>query len=483
MRKAGPDSGSPRQSRRQFMKKSLLGAGVPLLALLPKAHALPASFFAGAPVGTDPWAMLPQILDRIKAPSFPKREFVITKFGAVGDNKTDCTSAFQKAIAACHTAGGGSVVVPKGEFLTGAVRLRSNVNLRVDADATIRFSRDPDKYPLVLTSFEGVELMNYSSFIYALDEENIAVTGSGTIDGNADAEHWWSWVRHTRHSSNGTTKNDRDDLFAMGERGVPVEQRVFGPGHYLRPQFIQPYRCKNILIEGVTLLNSPMWQVTPALCTNVTVRGLTIRSSGPNTDGCDPESSSDFLIENCFFDTGDDCIAIKSGRNADGRRLQRPSENIVVRNCRMKNGHGGVTVGSEDSGGVRNVFAENCHMDSPHLYSALRIKNNAMRGGLIENFYARNIDVGQVGQAALAVNFYYEEGQQGSFTPVARNIQVSNMTVQTAPRALYLRGFPNAPIENVRLTDCVFSNVSNSDVVENVKGLLLRNVKENGKAV
>lgn len=184
-----------------------------------------------------------------------------------------------------------------------------------------------------------------------------------------------------------------------------------------------------------------MWQVHPVLCTNVTVRGLTISSFGPNTDGCDPESCSDVLIEKCFFNTGDDCIAINSGRNADGRRVGVPTENVVIRDCRMKDGHGGVTVGSQISGGVRNVFAENCRMDSPNLDIAVRIKNNAMRGGVLENIYARNIDAGQVAMAGVSIDFFYEEGEAGKFVPVARNLEIRNLKTRKAQYALYLRGF------------------------------------------
>ncbi|MHB8755826.1 MAG: glycoside hydrolase family 28 protein [Candidatus Acidiferrales bacterium] len=166
--------------------------------------------------------------------------------------------------------------------------------------------------------------MNFSPFIYAFEQENIAITGRGTIDGNSSCQHWWPWKGSRTcgwQQGDPDQSKDRNLLHEMGEKGVPVSSRVFGEGHYLRPQFIQPYRCKNVLIEGVTLLNSPMWQVNPVLCTNVTVQGLTISSFGPNTDGCDPESCADVLIKNCFFNTGDDCIAIKSGRNADGRRV------------------------------------------------------------------------------------------------------------------------------------------------------------------
>jgi len=452
----------------------------------------PAHFPAYAPAATDPWLELPAILARIKPPTFPDRNFDVTRFGAVGDNKSDCTEAFQKAIAACHAAKGGRVLVPAGEFITGAIRLKSNVNLHISAGATIRFTRDTNKYPLVFTRWEGIELMNYSPFIYAFEEENIAITGAGIIDGNANCEHWWPWKGRTKCGWDPGQPNqaaDRALLFEMAEKRTPVGERIFGEGHYLRPQFIQPYRCKNVLLEGVTLKNSPMWQVHPVLCTNVTVRKMTItgadlnRESGPNTDGCDPESCTDVLIKDCNFNTGDDCIAIKAGRNEDGRRVNARSENIVIQDCHMRDGHGGVTIGSEISGGVRNVFAQNCRMDSPRLDSAVRIKNNAMRGGVLENIHVRNIDVGEVAQAGLSIDFFYEEGEAGKFTPVVRNVDLRNLTTRKAQYALYLRGFKNAPIADVHLVDCNLQGVEKPNVLENVKDLRLSNVHVNGKLV
>src|SRR5205085_3273649 len=213
-------------------------------------------------------------------------------------------------------------------------------------------------------------------------------------------------------------------LFRMAEDGVAVSARRFGVESYLRPAFIQPYACRNVLIEGVTIRNSPMWEINPVLCTNVTVRHVTIDSHGPNNDGCDPESCRDVLIEHCTFNTGDDCIAIKSGRNADGRRINVPSENIIVRNCEMRDGHGGVTVGSEISGGCWNVFAHDCRMDSPRLDRALRLKNNAMRGGLLRDIYMRDVTVGEVADSVLSIDFTYEEGAKGPFTPVARDVEL-----------------------------------------------------------
>lgn len=433
---------------------------------------------------SDPWGHVPGILARIRPPVFHDREFDITRFGARDDNRTDATGAFAKAIAACHAAGGGRVLVPAGEFLTGAIRLKSNVNLHLQRGASVRFSRDPRKYPPVLTRFEGVELINYSPLIYAYDEENVAVSGDGTLDGNSDCEHWWPWKGRTDcgwKKGQPEQSGDRNRLFAMAERGVPARERVFGQGHLLRPMFIEPYRCRNVLIEGVTVLDSPMWNLHPVLCSNVTVRAVTVRSSGPNTDGCDPESCQDVLIQDCTFDTGDDCIAIKSGRNADGRRLRAPSRNIVIQNCKMKNGHGAVTVGSEISGGVENVFAENCQMGGAGLLSALRVKNNAMRGGDLERIYARNLHVAGVSGPAVSIDFFYGEGHRGPFRPVCRDVEVRKLTSAGSEYALYLRGFPNAPIEDVRLVDCDFQGVERPNVVQNARGISLRNVRINGQ--
>jgi len=430
---------------------------------------------------SDPWLKLPQILARIQPPKFAERDFNVRQFKAAGDNRTDNTTAFRDAIAACNQAGGGRVVVPAGDYMTGAIHLRSNVNLHLEAGTTIRFSRDPRAYPLVFTRFEGTELMSYSPFVYAFEQENIAITGRGTLDGNAAPDVWWDWARPLAGKER-LDATDRKALMQMAEAGIPVEKRVFGPGHYLRPQFIQPYRCRNVWIEGISLRNSPMWQITPALCTNVMVRSCDIAADGPNTDGCDPESCRDVLIESCTFNTGDDCIAIKSGRNAEGRRVPVPSENLVVRDCHMKNGHGGVTIGSEISAGVRNVFVENNVMESPMLNIGIRIKNNAMRGGDIEGIYVRSCNIRLASQAALGIDYNYEEADHGPFKPVVRDVQMSNVHVGTVDYALYLRGFTNAPIEDIRLTDCTFDHVAHGNRIENVRGLQLHGVKINGNA-
>ena len=272
-------------------------------------------------------------------------------------------------------------------------------------------------------------------------------------------------------------------LQEMVEAGLPVSERVFGASSFLRPSFIQPYRCRNVLVEGVRIIRSPMWEIHPVLCTNVTVRGATVETHGPNNDGCNPESCTDVLIEDCYFDTGDDCIAIKSGRNADGRRVNVPSENIVIRGCQMRDGHGGVVIGSELSGGVRNVFAENCQMDSPNLDRALRIKTNSVRGGVVENVYMRDVQIGQVADAVFRVNFFYEEGDAGAFTPVVRNVEMRGVTCERTKYPLYLRGYEHAPISDIRLIDCRFENAAEDSVIENVENLVLEDVYINGSRV
>jgi polygalacturonase len=365
------------------------------------------------------------------------------------------------------------VVVPPGVFLTGPIHLRSHVNLHVSEGATIRFSRDPAAYlPVVPTRWEGVELMGLSPLVYAYEQHDIAITGRGTLDGQADPGHWWPW-KGSGHAQ--SQKPDRDRLFAQAEAGVPVGERVYGAGHYLRPQFVQPYRCANVLIEGVTIRNAPMWLIHPVLSRNVIVRGVTVVSSGPNNDGCDPESSTDVLVEDTLFDTGDDCIAIKSGRNADGRRLAAPAERIVVRGCRMRAGHGGVTIGSEVSGSVRDVFVERTVMSSPDLERGLRLKTNAMRGGTIENVFVRDVEIGETG-SALDIDMLYEEGAAGPFPPVVRNVVIDRMTVAKAGYAIFIRGLEASPVSGVTIRDSAFRGVVKGSRLEHVEDLVLRNV-------
>jgi len=441
-----------------------------------------------AAAADDDWALARKIVARIRPPTFPDRDFPITDFGADPDGVADSSDAFAKAIAGANAAGGGRVIVPPGDFLTGPIHLKSHVNLHLAKGATVRFKTDPKAYlPLVFTRWEGVELMNYSPFVYAFEQENIAITGEGVLDGQCSREHWWTWKGPWKQNQHGWTDGMPDQrpararLFQMAEDRTPVAERRFGEGSYLRPPFIQPYRCRNVLIEGVSLRRSPFWQVHPVLCENVTIRRLDINSHGPNNDGCDPESCKDVLIEDCFFSTGDDCIALNSGRNEDGRRVGVPCENVVIRNCRMADGHGGITIGSQISGHVRNVFAENCKLDSPDLDHAIRFKNNALRGGIVEQVRYRNLDVGQVRRAVVTVDFNYEEGANGRFKPVLRDVLIENVRSGKSRWAVDLQGLPGAPARDIRIADCDFQGVAEPSIVRHVEGLRLTNVRVNGK--
>ncbi len=428
------------------------------------------------------WLVAGEILERIKAPEFAERVFDIRDYGAKEGVEGGASEAISKAIEACNAAGGGKVTVPPGTYFTGPVHLLSNVNLHLAEGATLKFSTDSKEYlPAVFTRWEGVELYNYSPLVYAFEQENIAITGKGTLDGQASLDNWLGW--NMKKAPGGSKQIPaRDRLIEFGRDHVPVEERVFGEGDYLRPNFIQPYRCENVLIEGVKVINSPMWEIHPVLCRNVTVRGVTVVSHGSNNDGCNPESSKDVLIEDCYFDTGDDCIAIKSGRNNDGRRVNVPSENIVIRNCKMLDGHGGVVIGSEISGGVRNVFVENCEMSSPNLDRALRIKTNSIRGGLIENIFVRDVEVGVVKDSVIKVNFLYEKGDVGEFAPVVRNVVVRRLTSRKSKYALFFKGYEHTPITGIHLIDCHFEGVQKPSVMQCVKDLEFDNVLMNSGA-
>jgi polygalacturonase len=436
------------------------------------------------------WARAADIASKVKPPTFAKRVFDITRFGAKADGTTLNTAAIAQAIAECARAGGGRVLVPSGTFLTGAIHLKSNVELHVAEGATLRFDPDPSRYPIVFTRWEGMELMNYSPLIYAFEEKNIGITGQGTLDGQGSARNWWAWkgpwggtVEYGWKEGMPDQRPARKKLFQMAEDGVPVKDRVFGDGSMLRPPFIQPYRCENVLIADVRVRNSPFWNIHPVLCRNITLRGVDIYGHGPNNDGVDPESVDHMLIEDCSFDTGDDCIAVNSGRNADGRRLAMPSQNILVRNCRMREGHGGVVVGSQISGGARWVFAENCRMDSPDLWYAIRFKNNALRGGLLENFYYRDIDVGQVGRAAITCDFNYEEGANGPFIPRLKNVVVERLRVKQAVRVLDSQGLPQAPVDDITIRDCEFGGVTQPSIIRHTREVRLVKVRVNGELV
>lgn len=440
------------------------------------------------------WKESAKIEKQIKKTSFPKRTFIITDFGAVPDNEsTPCHEEINLAIIACNQAGGGTVIVPKGTFYTGPITLKSNVNFHLEEGAVLKFSTDQSLYfPAVITRWEGLDCYNARPLIYAYGETNLAITGKGTIDGQGSKEHWWpmsgaakyGWKEGMVAQRNG----GREKLLLWGETFTPIYKRVMTPEDGMRPQLINLYSCNTVLIEDVTLLNSPFWVIHPLLCESLIVRGVHVFNRGPNGDGCDPESCKNVLIENCFFDTGDDCIAIKSGRNADGRKWNVPSENIIVRGCKMKNGHGGVVIGSEISGGYKNLFVENCEMDSPLLDRVIRIKTSTCRGGIVENVFVRNITVGQCREAVLRINLQYEnrENCDRSFPPIVRNVHLRNISCEKSKLGVLIIGLDDVTnVYNVSVEDCKFNNVekNGNSITGKTKDIHFDNLYINGQLV
>lgn len=434
-----------------------------------------------------------RIEKEIKRTNFAKREFNILDFGAKPDQHSlPCHEAINQAILNCSLTGGGKVVIPKGTFYTGPITLKSNVNLYLEEGAVLKFLTDQHLYfPAVITRWEGVDCYNARPLIYAHGETNIAITGKGIIDGQGSKETWWPMCGAPRYGwKEGMTaqrNGGREKLLMYAETSVPIYERQMTPEDGLRPQLINFYACNTILIEGVTLLNSPFWVIHPIFCESLIVKGVNIFNRGPNGDGCDPESCKNVLIEDCIFDTGDDCIAIKSGRNMDGRKWNIPSENIIVRNCKMVNGHGGVVIGSEISGGYRNLFVENCQMDSPELDRVIRIKTSTCRGGLIENIYVRNITVGECKEAVLRINLQYENREKCNrgFIPTVRNVHLKNITCQKSQYGVRIIGLDNDQyVYNVSVEDSHFNNVStDSNDIQGAKDILLKNLYINGKLV
>ena len=428
-----------------------------------------------------------QIEQSIRMPQFADKVYDITKYGAKTTNTAAKNQkAIQKAIDKCSKKGGGRVVIPAGQkFLTAAIQLKSGVNLEVQEGAVLEFAFEPELYPIVPTRWEGLDCWNLSPLIYAYQARDIAITGKGIIDGGGSNDTWWPWCGSKKFGmkEGGIAQNmgARARLLKQAEDGVDMDQRRFGPTDGLRPQMINFNQCEGILIEGVTLLRSPFWVIHPLLSKDITVRGVHINNDGPNGDGCDPESCDRVLIENCFFNTGDDCIAIKSGRNNDGRQggqgrfAGTPSKNIIIRNSKFNNGHGGVVIGSEISGGCQNVYAENCEMDSPSLDRVLRIKTNSCRGGIIENINMRNITVGQCGEAVLKINTDYEPREIccRGFYPTVRNVTMENVTCKKSKYGVMIVGYEDPKlaytVNNITVRNCQFDGVYNKPI--NQKGL------------
>ena len=410
-----------------------------------------------------------RIEQSIQLPKIAERQFLITSFGA----KTTATAAqnqkaINRVISLVSKKGGGKVIIPKGTWNTGAIELKSHVNLVLEEGATLHFAFEPKLYPLVRTSWEGLACWNYSPCIYAYKATDIAITGKGTIDGGGNNDTFWQWNGSPRFGyKEGVTKESqklgsRSKLLKMAEDGVPFDERKFGMGYGLRPQLVNMVHCERILIKDVKMINSPFWVIHPLLSKNITVDGVYVWNEGPNGDGCDPEACENILIQNCVFHTGDDCIAIKSGRNNDGRLWNQPSKNIIIRNCKMEDGHGGVVIGSEISGGCENVYAENCVMDSPHLERILRIKTNNCRGGQVQNINMRNVVVGQCKEAVVKINLDYERKEicYRGFEPIVNNVNVENITCQKSDYGVLIIGRDSLEnVYDINIKNCKFDGV------------------------
>lgn len=442
--------------------------------------------------GTNKWELATIIESEIKTTSFPADTISIVDFGArENDPSFMNTNAISAAIINCSSAGGGVVLIPTGSWYTGPVTLLSNVNLHIAEGAELLFTTDYVQYlPPVLTRWEGMDCYNIHPLIYANGETNIALTGKGIIDGQASNESWW-WMNGNprygwKEGMNSQLISGRPALLSYEQTQKPVEERVFGIEGALRPQLINLYKCNTVLIEDLTLKNSPFWVIHPVMTDNFILRRVTIDSKGPNSDGCDPESCNHVLIENCSFNTGDDCIAIKSGRNNDGRRWAIPSRNIIVRNCRMAAGHGGVVIGSEISGGFSNLFVDSCEMDSPELLRVIRIKTSECRGGVIENINVRNVKVGRCSEAVLKINLKYEPDEPCArdFPPFVRNVTLDNVTSNESKYGIYIVGLDASEnVSDITVKNCVFNGVEQGISVTGARKVKFKNLFINGKKV
>jgi polygalacturonase len=397
-------------------------------------------------------------------------QYDVRERGAVADGETVDTGPIQEAIDACAEAGGGRVVVPAGEYLTGPLFLRSDVNFHLEAGATLLGIQDPDAYPVVEGRSGGVEREVYASILTGEDLENVSITGRGTIDGRG--EPWWDDFRH--------------DSRLVDEYDLGREDRFPRPSDefrldYPRPFTIDLYRCTDVLIRDITIRNSPSWTVHPTYCESVTVDGVTIRNpeESENTDGINPDSCRNVRIANCHVDVGDDCITIKSGYDADGRRVGEPCENIVVTNCTMERGHGGVVIGSEMSGDVRNVTVTDCVFDGTD--NGLRIKTERGRGGVVENVRATGIVMNDLQRTAFICTMFYHDGEDeprpiDEGTPRIRNVHYSDITVDGTRNVTTIRGLAERPVEDVSLVDVTVSDADRGVRATGIDGLYCRNV-------
>lgn len=395
----------------------------------------------------------------------------IVDFGAVQGNKERTTQALMIAIAQANHIGGGVVVVPEGEWLTGAIRLKSNVNLHLDKGAVLLFSEQPADYlPAVHSSWEGMECYNYSPLIYAYECKNVAITGTGELKAKMDI--WKQWFARPKAHMESIKR-----LYNLAMAYTPVKERqMVNDTAHLRPQFIQFNRTENILVDGITITNSPFWTIHPYLSKNVIIRNVKVWAHGHNNDGIDPEMSQNVLIENCIFDQGDDAIAIKSGRNPEGWRLKTPTKNIVIRNNLVKNGHQLLALGTELSGGIENVFIDSCTVvDGAKLNHLIFIKTNERMGGYVKNIYASNIKAGKIDLGILGIetDVLYQwktlvPTVERRLTPIS-DIHLDNLKAANVKFLSRILGQKEQPVKNVFLKTVVADTIQEkAHIQENV---------------
>ena len=413
-----------------------------------------------------------EVLARINEPIFRAIDYNVTDFGAVTDGVTDCRDAINAAITLCSDDGGGRVLLPEGTvFCKGSINLKSNVNLCIPKGCTLLFSSEPKDYlPAELTVWEGTELYNYASLIRADHCTNVAVTGGGTVNGNGKAG--FSRFRPQRTAQ-------QDSLRQMGIDLVPVRERHFGAHSILPPNMIEPFGCKNVLIEGITIHDSPWWCIHPLFCDNVTVRGVTIDSGNPNNDGCDPEYSTNVLIENCRFNTRDDAIAIKAGRDQDAWRIGQKTAGIIIRNCEFSSRCNGLCIGSEMAAGVENVYMYDVHVGSCH--SAIYFKSNLDRGGFIRKVWVDNIAIDSVGTAFIRFENNYHGGRGGFHPTRFSDFHISNVRGgKSSECGFYAIGVEGYPIKNVTLQNVTLEDCKTPYTLVNTEDIHFKNVRING---
>lgn len=402
----------------------------------------------------------------------------VTKYGAKKDSSAKATIAIKKAIEAASKAGGGTVYFPAGKYLTGPIHLKSNITIFIDAGAELHFSDDFSDYlPMVQSRYEGVDVMSFSPLFYAYKAENISIIGRGKINGHG--QKWWNYVEHF---NNQLPRNKWQLTFDSLNKNMLMPD---DPGQmkrgFLRPPFIQPMYCKNVLVQGISITNSPFWTINPEFCENVTVEGVSIDNPlSPNTDGINPESCKYVHISNCHISVGDDCITIKSGKDVPGRTKNAGAENYTITNCTMLNGHGGVVIGSEMSGGVKKIAISNCIFDGTDR--GIRIKTTRGRGGVVEDIRVDNIVMKNIKQQAIVLDMEYSKSKPepvSERTPQFRNIRLSNITAYTK-QAMYINGLDEMPVQEISLNDVVFESETGI-TINNAKDIELHNVRVNSK--